>query len=70
MAFLLGVIMQVGIIIIPSVREIFGLSMLNNIQWLVVAGISLLPILIMELQKKINEVLFGNTVYEYKEVRG
>ncbi len=62
--------MQVGIIIIPSVREIFGLSMLNNIQWLVVAGISLLPILIMELQKKINEVLFGKTVYEYKEVRG
>lgn len=70
MAFLLGVIMQVGIIIIPSVREIFGLSMLNNIQWFVVAGISLLPILIMELQKKINEVLFGKTVYEYKEVRG
>lgn len=70
MAFILGVIMQVGIVLIPSVREIFRLSMLNNIQWLVVAGVSLLPILIMELQKKINEVLFGKTVYEYKEVRG
>lgn len=70
MAFVLGAIMQVGIVLIPNVREIFGLSMLNNIQWLVVAGVSLLPIVIMELQKRINEVLFGKTVYEYKEVRG
>lgn len=38
-------------------------------QWLIVAGISVTPIIIMELQKKLNELVFGKTVYEYKEVR-
>lgn len=38
-------------------------------QWLIVAGISVTPIVIMELQKKLNELVFGKTVYEYKEVR-
>lgn len=27
-----------------------------------------MPIVIIELQKKLNEILFGRTVYEYKEV--
>lgn len=38
-------------------------------QWLIVVGISVTPIVIMELQKKLNELVFGKTVYEYKEVR-
>ena len=42
---------------------------LNGIQWLCVGVISFLPIVIMELQKKLNEVVFGKTVYEYKEIR-
>lgn len=36
-------------------------------QWLMVAGVSIAPLVIMELQKKANEVLFGKVVYEYKE---
>lgn len=67
LAFVLGLIMQVGIVFIPSVRNIFSLTVLNNTQWGIVAGISLLPIVIMELQKKLNEVLFGRTVYEYRK---
>lgn len=67
LAFVLGLIMQVGIVFIPSVRNIFSLTVLNHTQWGIVAGISLLPIVIMELQKKLNEVLFGRTVYEYRK---
>ena len=36
-------------------------------QWIQVAFVSILPIVIIELQKKLNEILFGKTVYEYKE---
>ena len=66
-AFILGLVMQVGIVFIPSVRNIFSLTELNQTQWGIVAGISMLPLVIMELQKKLNEVLFGRTVYEYRK---
>lgn len=38
-------------------------------QWLLVAGVSIAPLIIMELQKKVDEILFGKVVYEYKENR-
>lgn len=53
----------------PSIREIFGLAELSKIQWAFVGIISVLPIVIMEMQKKLNEILFGKPVYGYKEVR-
>ena len=68
-AFLLGFIMQVGVVFIPSVAKIFSLVSLNSTQWLYVALISIAPIIIIELQKKLNEIIFGKTVYEFKEVR-
>ena len=55
---------------VPSIRDIFNLVPLNITQWLFVAGVSIMPIVIIELQKKLNEILFGRTVYEYKEVNG
>ena len=55
--------------LVPSIREIFGLAELSKIQWAFVGVISILPIIIMELQKKLNEILFGKTVYGYKEAR-
>lgn len=59
--------MQVGIVFIPWAREIFNLVSLNKMQWIYVSLVSIAPIVIMELQKKINEMLFGKTVYKYKE---
>lgn len=53
---------------IPGIRNIFNLSPLNTTQWLIVFATSISPIIIIELQKKLNEVLFGKTVYEYKNV--
>lgn len=61
--------MQAGIVFIPVAREVFSLVSLNGIQWGYVGLVSIAPIAIMELQKKINETIFGKTVYKYKEVK-
>ncbi len=62
-AFILGIIMQVGIILIPSTQKIFCLTSLEGTQWIITALLSLLPIVIMEMQKKANELIFGKVVY-------
>ena len=68
-AFLLGTILQCGIVFVPMFTKIFKLTQLNIIQWVYCITISILPIIIMECQKKINEIKFGKTIYEYKEKR-
>ena len=62
-AFLLGLILQVAVIAIPSVATIFAATPLNGKQWLYTLLISFLPIIIVEAQKKINEIHFGKIVY-------
>jgi len=66
-AFALGSILQVGVIAIPFLAQIFEVVPLNTVQWLYVLGISVLPIVVMELQKKCNEKKFGKTIYDWKE---
>ncbi len=61
--------MQAGIVFIPVARGVFNIVSLNMTQWIYVALVSIAPVVIMELQKKLNEVIFGKTVYNYKEVR-
>ena len=68
-AFLLGTILQVGVVCIPSVAEIFKLVPLNSIQWLYTGLISISPIIIIEIQKKFNELKFGKIVYGYKKIQ-
>ena len=63
-AFILGAILQVVVVLIPPVAELFKLVPLTGIQWLYTFGISILPLVIMELQKRVNEVRFGKVVYE------
>ena len=53
-SFILGSIIQVMVVLIPAFAEIFKLTPLNQTQWLITIIISLLPIPIMELQKKVN----------------
>ena len=62
-AFLLGAALQIGVVVIPPLAQIFDVVPLNGMQWLYTIGISLLPIPIMELQKKWNEIKFGKVVY-------
>ncbi len=63
-SFVLGTIIQTIVVLIPTVAQIFKLVPLNQIQWILTIGISVLPIPIIELQKKINEVKFGKTIYQ------
>ena len=66
-AFLLGAVLQVVVVLIPTVADLFSLVPLNGTQWLYTFGISILPLVIMELQKKVNELRFGKKVFTVKE---
>lgn len=64
-AFILGTILTITVVMVPLFANIFKLVPLNLIQWLTVIGISILPIVIVEAQKKLNEVKFGKRVFSY-----
>lgn len=66
-AFVIGAILQVGVVCVPVLANIFELVPLNGQQWLYTILISISPLVIMEIQKKINEVKFGKVLYENKE---
>ena len=65
-AFLIGVFLQVIIVFVPSVANVFKLTQLNYIQWIITIIISIMPVFIIELQKKFNEIKFGKVIYKYK----
>lgn len=67
-AFILGAILQIGVLFVPNLASIFKLTQLSKIQWIYTIAISISPILIMEIQKKFNEVKFGKTVYKYANI--
>ena len=58
-AFVLGALLQVIVVMVPAFATVFKLVPLNGAQWLITIGISILPIIIMEAQKKLNEAKFG-----------
>ena len=63
-SFILGIFVQIIVVIIPSLANIFKLVPLTSIQWIITIGISILPIPIIELQKKLNEFKFGKIIYK------
>jgi hypothetical protein len=63
-AFLIGTILQVGVVVIPKIADIFDVVLLNNKQWIYTAVISILPLVIVEIQKKINTIRFERPVYK------
>ena len=62
-AFLIGTILQVGVVIIPKIAGIFDVVPLNSKQWIYTAVISILPLAIVEMQKKINIIKIGKPIY-------
>ncbi len=62
-SFILGIFVQVIVVLIPSLATIFKLVPLNQLQWIITLGISILPIPIMELQKKVNSAKHDNVIY-------
>ena len=65
-AFLIGVFLQVIIVFVPSIANVFKLTQLNYIQWIITIIISIMPVFIVEFQKKFNEIKFGKVIYKYK----
>ena len=67
-SFVLGTFMQIIVVIIPQVAEIFKLVPLNREQWLITLLISIMPLIIAEIQKKFEEIKFGKVVYKASQV--
>jgi Ca2+-transporting ATPase len=55
-ALVIGVIMQVSVISVPSLSAIFKVVPLNRLQWLVVGMLCVMPIIVVELQKAANAI--------------
>lgn len=62
-ALILGIILQIGVVLIRPLAEIFNLVPLNGIQWLYTILIAIAPIPIMEVQKAVNGYKYGKVVY-------
>ena len=62
-AVLLGILLQIIVVVIPEIAKIFDVVPLNYNQWVYTIIISILPIFIMEAQKKINGIRFEKNSY-------
>ena len=71
-SFVLGFFVQTIVVCIPALANIFNVTNLTKTQWLITLGISILPIPIIELQKKVNKmnikreerILVKHTIHE------
>ena len=68
-SFILGVFLQTIVVIVPAFATIFKLVPLTAEQGLITFIISILPIPIIELQKRINEMQFGKILYQENIVK-
>lgn len=62
-ALILGSLLQVIVIAVPILANIFDVVALNSTQWVYTILISISPLVIMELQKRLNDFKFGKVVY-------
>ena len=63
-AFILGTILQVGIVFVPVLADLFKLEKLNLVQWGITIIISVMPIIIMEIQKKFDKLKLEKTIFK------
>lgn len=68
-SFILGVFLQTIVVIVPAFATVFRLVPLTAKQGLITFIISTLPIPIVELQKRINEMQFGKILYQENIVK-
>lgn len=62
-ALVLGVILQVIVVVVSPLAQVFSLVPLTGIQWLYTILIAIAPIPIVEIQKAVNGYKFGRVVY-------
>ena len=66
-SFILGSLLQIIVVIVPYFAKIFELVPLNSIQWIYTVAISIVPILVMEIQKKFKEIKSKKAFYREKD---
>ena len=66
-SFILGSLIQIIVVIVPYFAKIFELVPLNSIQWIYTVAISIVPILVMEIQKKFKEIKSKKAFYREKD---
>ena len=66
-SFILGAIVQTIVVWVPALADVFKLVPLTQTQWFITIAISLLPIVIVELQKKFVSMNFVKVIYMRKQ---
>ena len=56
-SFVLGIFIQTIVVVIPAFANVFEVVPLNLTQWIITVAISILPVPVIELQKKFDEAL-------------
>ena len=62
-SLLLGTLLQVIVVVVPYFANIFELVPLTGIQWIYTGLISIVPIVVGEVQKKLKEIISGKKLY-------
>ena len=63
-SFVLGIFIQAIVVVVPSFANVFEVVPLNLTQWIITVAISILPVPVIELQKKLD---LKNRIIEKKE---
>ena len=66
-AFGVGCLLQIGVIMVPALAQAFGVCPLDASQWLVVAGLSFVPLPVVELEKWKDRLLDAKKAEKRKE---
>ena len=61
-AFLAGLVLQLAVLLIPFLQPIFHITVLTGAEWAVVAGLSVVPLIVSELAKLIRRARSRNAV--------
>ena len=67
-SFILGIFIQVIVVFVPFLANIFDVVSLDTTQWIITICISLLPIPIMELQKRVNAKESSNKINKFQKI--
>lgn len=55
-AFVVGLVLQLAVLLIPFLRPVFHITVLTGTEWLVVVGLSLIPLIVSEISKAVGRV--------------
>lgn len=67
-SFILGIFIQTIVVVVPMFAKIFEVVLLNMTQWIITIAISVLPIPVIELQKKLDFRSSSKTISIKREI--